>query len=140
MRSPDAWNDKHADELTRLYVACGDYMLERHGELSELSEEVSEIGFSIFQSRISALGLSEKKARDLFLGSSDWERFNKISPLRPACKVAYPLPNGETRAMFGGCPTQAVGYLARYLPEIVELKTLLKVARAELTKTKKAAA
>ena len=39
--------------------------------------------------------------------------------------------------MFGGCPTQAVGYLARYLPEIVELKTLLKVARAELAKATK---
>ena len=126
-------------DIERLFLLCGNARIEKSAELQLVIDELADIGFALFSTRIKSLGLSNHHARSLYYQSADWVTY-KHEPAYSGGMCILRCVDGITEFYGDEAPPQQAGHLIGEMLRIAELKPLLLEARKTLAKTLKLAA
>lgn len=125
--------------LQRSFIECGRCRLAAAGEVNALIEQIESVGFQIFRERIAALGLSEHKARQLFAGSADAQRFAGIALAYVGSTVSAGFDAEGVQVVYSDRhPASQATWMLETLDRRPALVKLLAEAKAELARTRKA--
>jgi hypothetical protein len=127
-------------EIERLFLLCGNARIEKSAELQLVVDELADIGFALFSTRIKSLGLSPHHARSLYYQSADWVTHQHEGSYRGGMCILRVNEEGITELYADEAPAQQAGHMLGETLRLAELKPLLLEARKTLTKTLKAAA
>jgi hypothetical protein len=132
--------DAEGENLTRLNLACSDYVIESHATLRRHTKEAANIALQIFSCRIAALGLSDLRVAQLFSGSADCVEYVHSEPALQDLKLGWHESDGTTRHYIER-PVPTLASLAlQWDADAKRMETLVGKAKATLAKTQKAAA
>jgi hypothetical protein len=132
--------DAEGENLTRLNLACSDYVIESHGRLRRLTKQAADTALQIFSCRIASLGLSDMKVAALFSGSADCVEYVHSEPGLQDLKLGWHEADGTTRHYIER-PVPTLASLAlQWDADAKRMESLVAKAKATLAKTQKAAA
>ena len=127
-------------EIERLFLLCGNARIEKSAELQLVVDELADIGFALFSTRIKSLGLSPHHARSLYYQSADWVTHQHEGSYRGGMCILRVNEEGITELYGDEAPAQQAGHLLGETARLAELKPLLAEARKVLARTQKLAA
>jgi hypothetical protein len=126
-------------EIERLFLSCGNARIEKSAELQLVVDELADIGFALFSTRIKSLGLSPHHARSLYYQSADWVTHQHEGSYRGGMCILRVNEEGITEHYGDEAPAQQAGHLLGETLRLAELKPFLLEARKTLAKTLKLA-
>lgn len=134
-------NDKGLD-YQRAYYESGLEQVRVSQNVQVIVDKIASIGFEIFEARLAPLGLHSNKARLLYTGSADFNRYGQINqPYRGDTRSAgLDADTGEMIIYNEDSPKLSACHLLREIDRAEELAALLAEAEAELAKVHKLAA
>ena len=134
------WRESPAQsELLKAKFECSAHCIEAHGRVSHFVRELAEVGRQIFAERVSALGLSDWKIRELFSGSADAVKFVFPEPSLTNLKLGWYQPDvGPVYYLETPVPV-LIGIVERWEADAARFQKLLAEGEKELSKAQKAA-
>jgi hypothetical protein len=127
--------------MQRAFLDCGAFRITTSKDLQAIVNELADIGFSLFATRIAALGLHEQKIRTLYYGSADHSRYGSHNNATRMDECFGGIAeDGSTRIYVDAPISSTASHSLNQLARIAELQILLESGRKELAKTQRAAA
>jgi hypothetical protein len=134
-------SEKSILPLQRAFYESGNLRIKAASDLLPIIEEIEAIGFEIFSTRVSALGLGIGHTQKLYNGSSDFQKYARLEQPSFNDVCFGGMDNDGTMRTYSEMPVdQAAYHFIKDTARLPELKALLAEAKKELAKTKQAAA
>ena len=127
-------------EIERLFLLCGNARIERGAELQLVVDELADIGFALFTTRIQSLGLSTHHARSLYYASADWVTHQHEPSYRGGLAILRVNESGLTEFYTSDSVQESACHLSRETARLEALRPVLLAARKNLVKTQRLAA
>jgi hypothetical protein len=137
----EAWLEDNRDEYIRAKIECGDNVQQECELVGRAVVKLHELGFEIFSTRISALGLAETHNRRLFGGSSDAVKYSQLQPPALDELVLGWQEEGQDPRLILEKPVPVMAHLlASYANLAAEVDILTAQAEKELAAARKVTA
>lgn len=134
----DDWQESNGEELLRLRLLCSDHTQLVHGELVREIRALHRLAFALFETRISALGLSRLHVERLYIGSADHHRFAAIEePALQDLRLAWVSENGQPHHYIDRSPRTLAQLCRDWSASTAAVRELAKDATTELSKARR---